>query len=55
MSYQTVNPYTGELVKSYAYATDQEIDGTIEKAHRAFLSWRTTVSGDRSKILTQKY
>jgi succinate-semialdehyde dehydrogenase / glutarate-semialdehyde dehydrogenase len=53
MSYQTVNPYTGELVKSYVYATDQEIDATIEKAHQAFLSWRTTVSGDRSKILTR--
>jgi succinate-semialdehyde dehydrogenase/glutarate-semialdehyde dehydrogenase len=53
MSYQTVNPYTGELVKSYAFATDQEIDATIEKAHEAFLSWRTTGSGDRSKILTR--
>jgi hypothetical protein len=53
MSYQTVNPYTGELVKTYPYATDQEIDATIEKAHQAFLSWRTTVSGDRAKILTR--
>jgi succinate-semialdehyde dehydrogenase/glutarate-semialdehyde dehydrogenase len=44
MSYQTVNPYTGELVASYAFATDQEIDATIEKAHEAFLSWRTTGS-----------
>jgi succinate-semialdehyde dehydrogenase / glutarate-semialdehyde dehydrogenase len=53
MSYQTVNPYTGELVKTYPYATDQEIDATIEKAHQAFLSWRTTMSGDRAKILTR--
>jgi len=53
MSYQTVNPYTGELVASYAFATEQEIDATIEKAHEAFLSWRTTGSGDRSKILTR--
>jgi len=53
MSYQTVNPYTGELVKTYPYATGREIDATIEKAHQAFLSWRTIVSGDRSKILTR--
>jgi succinate-semialdehyde dehydrogenase/glutarate-semialdehyde dehydrogenase len=53
MSYQTVNPYTGELVASYAFATDQEIDVTIEKAHDAFLSWRTTGFGDRSKVLTR--
>src|ERR1700722_11747715 len=53
MSYQTVNPYTGELVKSYPYATDQEIDATIEKAHEAFLGWRTTMSVDRAKFLTR--
>jgi succinate-semialdehyde dehydrogenase/glutarate-semialdehyde dehydrogenase len=53
MAYQTVNPYTGELVTSYPFATDQEIDATIEKAHEAFLSWRSTSLGDRSKILTR--
>src|ERR1700685_3355869 len=53
MSYQTVNPYTGELVARYACATDQEIDATIEKAHEAFLGWRTTGFGDRSKVLTR--
>jgi succinate-semialdehyde dehydrogenase / glutarate-semialdehyde dehydrogenase len=53
MAYQTVNPYTGELVRSYEYATDEEIDATIEKAHTAFLGWRTTTSDDRSKILTR--
>jgi succinate-semialdehyde dehydrogenase / glutarate-semialdehyde dehydrogenase len=53
MTYQTVNPYTNELVKSYPFASEPEIDATIEKAHEAFLSWRTTGSGDRSKVLTR--
>jgi succinate-semialdehyde dehydrogenase/glutarate-semialdehyde dehydrogenase len=53
MTYQTVNPYTNQLVKSYEFATDQEIDATIEKAHEAFLSWRATGANDRSKILTR--
>jgi succinate-semialdehyde dehydrogenase/glutarate-semialdehyde dehydrogenase len=53
MSYQTVNPYTGELVASYAFATDHEIDATIEKAHEAFLSWRAVRPGDRAKILAR--
>src|SRR5665811_1793509 len=53
MTYQTVNPYTNELVTSYQYATEAEIDSTIEKAHEAFLNWRTTGSGDRSKVLTR--
>jgi succinate-semialdehyde dehydrogenase/glutarate-semialdehyde dehydrogenase len=53
MGYQTVNPYTNEFVKGYEYATDEEIDATIEKAHEAFLMWRGTGSGDRSKVLTR--
>jgi succinate-semialdehyde dehydrogenase/glutarate-semialdehyde dehydrogenase len=53
MTYQTVNPYTNELVASYAYATAEQIDATIEKAHEAFLSWRTTARDDRAKYLTR--
>jgi succinate-semialdehyde dehydrogenase/glutarate-semialdehyde dehydrogenase len=53
MTYQTVNPYTNELIKTYPFATDEQIDATIERAHEAFLSWRTTASDDRSKILTR--
>jgi succinate-semialdehyde dehydrogenase/glutarate-semialdehyde dehydrogenase len=53
MAYQTINPYTNELIKSYEFATDQEIDATIERAHEAFLSWRITGAGDRSKVLTR--
>jgi len=53
MTYQTVNPYTNELVNSYPYASDAEIDAAIEKSHEAFLSWRTTGFGDRSKVLTR--
>jgi succinate-semialdehyde dehydrogenase/glutarate-semialdehyde dehydrogenase len=53
MTYQTVNPYTNQLVASYEFANEDEIDATIEKAHEAFLSWRTTRSGDRSKVLTR--
>jgi succinate-semialdehyde dehydrogenase/glutarate-semialdehyde dehydrogenase len=51
MPYQTVNPYTNELVASYEFATSEEIDATIEKAHEAFLGWRTTTPGDRSTVL----
>jgi succinate-semialdehyde dehydrogenase / glutarate-semialdehyde dehydrogenase len=53
MTYRTVNPYTNELIKEYAFATEAEIDATIEKAHEAFLSWRTSGSGDRAKVLTR--
>ncbi len=53
MTYQTVNPYTNELVKSYPYASEAEIDSVIEKSHAAFLTWRTTEFGERSKVLTR--
>lgn len=53
MAYETVNPYTNELVKSYPYASEAEIDAAIEKSHEAFLRWRTTGFGDRSKVLTR--
>jgi succinate-semialdehyde dehydrogenase/glutarate-semialdehyde dehydrogenase len=53
MTYQTVNPYTNELIASYDFATPEEIDATIEKAHEAFLRWRTTGPVDRSKVLAR--
>jgi succinate-semialdehyde dehydrogenase/glutarate-semialdehyde dehydrogenase len=53
MAYQTINPYTNELVRSYDFASDEEIDATIERAHEAFLSWRTTGADVRSKVLTR--
>ncbi len=53
MPYQTVNPYTNELVKTYPYASEAEIDAAIEKSHAAFLKWRTTEFADRSKVLTR--
>lgn len=53
MTYQTVNPYTNELVKSYPFASEDEIDATIERAHEAFLSWRRTGSSERTKVLAR--
>lgn len=51
MSYATVNPYTGEQVKSFPNATDEEVEQAITAAHQAFLSWRTTSFAKRAEIL----
>ncbi|MCH1919912.1 NAD-dependent succinate-semialdehyde dehydrogenase [Shewanella sp. A3A] len=51
MSYATVNPYTGEQVKSFPNATDAEVEQAITAAHQAFLSWRTTSFAKRAEIL----
>lgn len=51
MSYKTVNPYTAELVKSFPDATDEHVSQAIDKAHGAFLSWKSMRVADRVAIL----
>nr|VUD29928.1 Uncharacterised protein [Raoultella sp. NCTC 9187] len=36
MTYATINPFTGELIKEFPNATDAEVTEAIESAHQAF-------------------
>lgn len=51
MGYQTTNPYTGEVVKTFETATEAEIDAAIAKADSAFATWRDTPVEDRVAVL----
>ncbi|MCL1074879.1 NAD-dependent succinate-semialdehyde dehydrogenase [Shewanella dokdonensis] len=51
MSYATVNPYTGELVKKFPDATDAQVEQALTDAHAAFLQWRETSFAHRGEIL----
>lgn len=51
MAYQTVNPYTGELVKSFPDASDAEVRQALDAAHNAFVDWRETSFKQRAAIL----
>ncbi|GKX62009.1 succinate-semialdehyde dehydrogenase [Pragia fontium] len=51
MSYKTVNPYTGETLKTFPDATDAEVAGAIDKAHNAFLSWKEKPIAERLALL----
>lgn len=51
MTYATTNPYTGEIVKTFSEATDDEVKTAIGKAHAAFLAWRETPFAARGTIL----
>ncbi|QUN07269.1 NAD-dependent succinate-semialdehyde dehydrogenase [Shewanella yunxiaonensis] len=51
MSYATVNPYTGELVKKFPDATDEQVEQALTDAHTAFLNWRETSFAHRGEIL----
>ncbi|MBB5046641.1 succinate-semialdehyde dehydrogenase/glutarate-semialdehyde dehydrogenase [Rhodopseudomonas rhenobacensis] len=51
MAYTTINPYTGETLKSFADASDAEVRDAISKAHDAFLAWKETPFAERGRIL----
>ncbi|PZU82455.1 MAG: succinate-semialdehyde dehydrogenase [Shinella sp.] len=51
MAYATVNPYTGETIKTFPDATDAEVRDAIAGAHNAFLSWKDASFADRGRIL----
>jgi succinate-semialdehyde dehydrogenase/glutarate-semialdehyde dehydrogenase len=41
MSYQTVNPATGALVKTFAPINDRDLEGVLATAHNTFeTDWR---------------
>lgn len=51
MTYATTYPYTGEVLKSFPNATDEEVVQAIDAAHNAFLAWRHTSYAARGAIL----
>lgn len=53
MTYATINPFTGELIKEFPNATDAEVTEAIESAHQAFLSWRNTSFANKAEILNR--
>ena len=40
MSIATINPATGETVKTFTPATDDEVEAAIARAHDRFLDYR---------------
>jgi succinate-semialdehyde dehydrogenase/glutarate-semialdehyde dehydrogenase len=51
MTYQTINPYTNEVIRTFPDATHEEVDAAITAAHSAFLSWRETPFSTRTAVL----
>ena len=51
MTYSTVNPYTGERLKTFPDATDAKVAEAIGKAHNAFLAWKETSFAERGRVL----
>ena len=53
MSYQSINPYTGELVKSFDQHTDTQLEAAMATAATCFEAWRHTSFAERAAIATR--
>ncbi|SFG31149.1 succinate-semialdehyde dehydrogenase / glutarate-semialdehyde dehydrogenase [Novosphingobium sp. CF614] len=51
MTYATINPYTGEVLQTFADATDDAVSRAIENADRAFQSWRQSSFAQRAAVM----
>src|ERR1700677_3244462 len=51
--YRSVNPATGEVLKTFAQHTDQEMMEALATADKAFVSWAALPIGERAKIISR--
>lgn len=53
MAIATVNPATGDVIRSFTPHSQQEVLSRVDQAHNAFLALRKTSFEQRAKWLTQ--
>ena len=42
MAYQSVNPYDGKILKTFAELSDEQLEAALETAATCFATWRST-------------
>jgi succinate-semialdehyde dehydrogenase/glutarate-semialdehyde dehydrogenase len=50
-AYQVVNPATGQVVETFDYATDKEIESALAVVHAAYAVWRDVPIAKRAKTV----
>lgn len=50
-SIKTVNPFTNEVEKEFEVMTDEEVDIIVDKAAKAFKTWKNVSFPERAKII----
>lgn len=53
MTYQSLNPFNGQLVQAFADLTDPQLETRIAAADAYFQTWRHTSYADRAKIIAK--
>jgi len=48
---RSVNPYNGQMLKTYNEMTSKEVDRAIGQAHERFTTWRRTSIPERAALL----
>jgi succinate-semialdehyde dehydrogenase/glutarate-semialdehyde dehydrogenase len=51
MSYATINPYSGETVATFPFATDDEVRKALDNAQAAFETWREASFAERAAVM----
>lgn len=51
MAYKSINPYTGEVNKTYDYLNNEELEGIIFSSSRAFRKWKNVNIEKRQDLL----
>lgn len=50
-TFTTINPTTEEVLSTYKYMTNEEVENSIENSHKAFLDWKKMSYEERGKII----
>jgi succinate-semialdehyde dehydrogenase/glutarate-semialdehyde dehydrogenase len=53
MTIESINPATGEKIKSYNLYTEKEVSDKINATHKAWLSWKETSFEQRNALLNK--
>lgn len=53
MALESINPATGEFIKSFPELNEEEISKIIDAGNETFLTWRETSFAERSKLMNE--
>ncbi len=53
MTYQSVNPYNGEILKTFDGLTDKQLESALATASTCFESWRHTTFAERAIVVAK--
>jgi len=53
MAYQTINPYTNQVIKTYENNSDADLEQALTATHQQYLDWRQQPMSARKVILHQ--